>query len=136
MTSPAGTDGSAPTIQRGLPARVIARVRLWYERRRSSGELRHASALGRFDDALADAGMSRADLGEMMAGPADAGRQFEALAEAEGVDLSRLRPEALREAVRVCVRCPYRTPCKRWLNAGIWAYGEEPRCPNAALLRH
>jgi uncharacterized protein YjiS (DUF1127 family) len=117
-------------------ARVGERLRLWWERRRWIGEMRDASALGRFGDVLKDTGISRADLGEMIEAPADAGRQFEALAEVEGVDVRQFPPEVLHEAIRVCIRCAYRGPCKRWLATGVWAYGEEARCPNTALLRH
>ncbi len=137
MTSPTGTDVSAPSPPPSLSARFAERLRLWFERRRWLGEMANASALGRFDEVIKDAGMSRADLDVMIDAPSDAGRQFEALAEAEGIDLQELDPEVLREAIAVCVRCQYRAPCKRWLRTGIWTYGKEPRCPNAALLlRH
>ncbi len=81
MTSPAGTDAPSPSPT-PLSARLAGRLRLWFERRRWLGELADAGELDRFDEVIKDAGMSRADLGEMIDAPADAGLQFEALAEA------------------------------------------------------
>jgi hypothetical protein len=75
--------------------------------------------------------MTRGELDFMIKGPADAGRQFEALAAATQVDVHRLSPEVLRQATWACMRCACRAPCKRWLRSGVWEYGGDSRCPNA-----
>ncbi len=134
MGSPAAASLPASSPVPSFRARVLERLRLWFERRRWIGELRGACALSRFEALLEDAALSRADVGALIEAPADAGRQFEALAAALGVDVSRFHPQVLREAVRVCVRCQHRGPCKRRLRAGGAIEGEGWRCPNAALF--
>ncbi len=96
----------------------------------------HAAALGRLDGILNDVGLTHAELNFLIAAPADAGRQFDHLAEMEGVDVHQLAPEVLREATWKCLRCPLRRPCKHWLRAGVWDGDGDTRCPNAALLHH
>ena len=136
MTIPAAMTPPTPPLGRGLPARIVERLRLWHERRRCISEMANAAALGRLDDLLDDAGMTRADLTVLMDGPSDAGRQFEVFAKMEGVDVRRLPAGVLREAIRVCARCDRRAPCKRWLRTGVWRDQRDSRSPNAALLHH
>jgi uncharacterized protein YjiS (DUF1127 family) len=127
------TPTAAPHV--GLAARCAERLGAWRQKRRWVREMRNAAALGRLDDVLDDIGMTYAELDELMAAPADAGRQFGVLADMTGVDLGRLPAAAVHEAIWKCARCPARTPCKRWLRGAGWNYAGDPRCPNAALLR-
>jgi uncharacterized protein YjiS (DUF1127 family) len=127
---------SAPLPAPGFTARLTERLRLWRERRRWIGEMADAASLGRLDDTLNDVGITRAELGVLIEGPPDAGRQFETLAEMAQIDLHRLDPAVLREAMWVCSRCATRVPCKRWLSTGVWRDGTDMRCPNAALFHH
>jgi uncharacterized protein YjiS (DUF1127 family) len=136
MTGPATTDLSPIQPPRGVAARLAERFRWWRQRRRWIGEMANAATLGRPGEMLDDVGITRAELDFLIKAPADAGRQFETLAAAEQVDLRQLRPEVLREAMWTCARCECRAPCERWLRTGIWNYSGDPRCPNAALLRH
>ncbi len=136
MMNPAEFAVAAPLPTHGFAARVAERLRLWRERRRWIGEMANAASLGSLDDTLHDVGMTRAELGTLIAAPPDAGRQFETLAEMARIDLHHLDSAVLREAMWVCSRCECRTPCKRWLATGIWRGGDDTRCPNAALLHH
>ncbi len=127
----------APAVSSpGLAARCAERFRAWRRKRRWVRELKDAQALGRLDEVLDDIGITRAEMDELMAAPADAGRQFEVMAKLEGVDLAQVDAGALREATWKCVRCDSRAPCKRWMRTGLWSYGGDPRCPNARLWRH
>lgn len=135
MTSPAAIAVDAPPA-RGFAARLAERLRLWRQRRRWIDEMAGAAALGRLDDTLNDVGITRAELDLLIEAPADAGRQFEVLAEAARVDVHHLDPGVLREAMWVCTRCETRAPCKRWMRTGVWRDGADMRCPNAALFRH
>ena len=65
-----------------------------------------------------------------------AGVPFETLAAMAGVDIRQLDPAVLREAMGKCARCASRRACRRWLRTGTFQYAGDPRCPNAALLRH
>jgi uncharacterized protein YjiS (DUF1127 family) len=136
MTSPAEIAVAAPPPARGFAARLTERLRGWRERRRWIGEMADAAALGRPGEVLNDVGITRAELGALTDGPADAGRQFETLAEMAQIDLHQFGPAVLREAMWVCARCASRAPCQRWLRTGVWRDGADMRCPNAALLRH
>lgn len=120
----------------GLPARIVARFRLWRKRRRWIGEMADAAAFGQLDGILADVGLNHAELGFLMDGPADAGREFGIFAQMQGVDVKRLPPDVVREAVHACAHCASRVPCKRWLRTGTWKYDGDSRCPNAALFYH
>lgn len=123
-----------PLPPRHLAKRCTERFRLWRRKRRWMAEMADAAALGRLDDILNDIGMTHAELEELMAAPADSGRQFEIMAEMEGLDLDKLPSHVLREAMWQCTRCPFRAPCKRWLRTGEWRHQGDSRCPNAALL--
>lgn len=136
MIGPAEIAVAAPLPARGFAARLTERLRLWRRQRRWISEMASVAALGRLDDTLNDVGITRAELDALIDGPADAGGQFETLAEAARIDLHRLDPAVLREAMWVCARCASRTPCRRWLRTGVWRDGSDMRCPNAALLRH
>ncbi len=68
--------------------------------------------------------------------PCRAGRQFETLAKMSGVDIDRLAPATVREAMQTCSHCASRKACRRWLRTGVFDYAGDPRCPNVALLRH
>jgi uncharacterized protein YjiS (DUF1127 family) len=129
-------DAPVPPPGSGLFGRCIGRLRAWRQKRRWVREMRDAAALGKLDDILEDIGMTRAELDELLAAPANAGRQFEMMAELEGVDLTRLRAGVVREAIKTCSHCASRGPCERWLRTGVWKYSGDPRCPNAALFRH
>lgn len=119
-----------------MAAQLADRWRLWRQRRRWIAEMQQAAALGRLDDLLHDVGITHAELDALIDAPADAGRQFELLAEMEHADLRQFPPEVRREAEWACIRCDCRAACKRWLNRGVWDYQGDPRCPNAGLLRH
>jgi hypothetical protein len=80
--------------------------------------------------------MTRAELDTLITAPPDTGRQFETMAEMARIDLHHLDPAVLREAMWVCSRCECKTPCKRWLETGVWRGGADTRCPNAALFHH
>jgi uncharacterized protein YjiS (DUF1127 family) len=136
MTDPAAIAVAAPLPSRNLTARFTERLRLWRQRRRWMSEMADAAQLGRLDDTLNDVGITRAELGALIEAPADAGRQFETLAEMAQIDLRRLSPAVLREALWVCTRCESRAPCQRWLRTGVWRDGADMRCPNAALFPH
>lgn len=136
MTDLTPVPQSAGYPARSLTGRVVEHVRLWRERRRWIGEMANAAAFGRLDDVLTDVGLNRAELGYLMDGPVDAGRQFEVFARMEGLDIHRLPTGVLREAVRTCAHCHCRTACKRWLRTGVWKHDGDSRCPNAALLHH
>ena len=127
---------SPPIAGPGLTARIAEYWRLWRQHRRWVGEIADAAALGRLDGMLNDLAMTRAELDLLIAAPADAGRQLEQMAEAEQADLHALSPDTLREASWTCIRCEKRAPCRRWLRTGVWDGRGDPRCPNAALLRH
>ena len=135
MVFPAELNFDPPAPPRHFVARVADRYRCWRRKRRFVADMQKAAALSRFDDLLADIGLSRAELDELMAAPADAGCEFEIMARMEGLDPDRMHPEALREAMRTCMRCPGRVACKRWLRTGEWRHDGDPRCPNAALFR-
>ena len=126
---------SSPLLSPHLGGRIAARYRLWRERRRWVGEMANVAALGRLNDVLNDVGLTRAELGVMVEGPADAGRQFETLAGLAEADLTACSPAALREAAWICARCAHRDACKRWLRTGEWRDDEDMRCPNATLFR-
>jgi uncharacterized protein YjiS (DUF1127 family) len=117
-------------------ARCAERFQAWRKKRRWVSEMSNAAALGRLDNILEDVGMTRAELDELAAAPADAGRQFEKMAAIEGLDLDTLPAHAVREAMWKCTRCASRKECKRWLRTGVWQYDGDPRCPNAALFDH
>ena len=68
--------------------------------------------------------------------PCPAGRQFETFAKMLGSDVDRLDPAVLRDAAGTCGRCACRKACRNWLRTGVFEYAGDPRCPNAALLRH
>lgn len=136
MTDLAPATRSTGYPARGLAARVVEHVRLWRERRRWIGEMANAAAFGRLDAVLGDVGLNRTELNYLMDAPVDAGRQFEAFARMEGVDVTQLPPGTLREATRTCAHCRCRTACKRWLRTGVWQHDGDSRCPNAALLHH
>jgi Family of unknown function (DUF6455) len=136
MLDPEAISFAPPPTGPGLAARITEHWRLWRQHRRWVGEIADAASLGRLDGILNDVSMTRAELDLLIAGPADAGRQLDQMAAAEGADLRRLRPEDLRQASWTCIHCEKRAPCKRWLRCGIWDGKGDPRCPNAALLRH
>jgi uncharacterized protein YjiS (DUF1127 family) len=136
MMSPAEFAIAAPLPKHGFAARLGERLRLWRQRRRWIAEMANAASLGSLDATLNDVGLTRAELGTLIEGPPDAGQQFETLAEMARIDLHQLDPAVLREAMWVCSRCECRTPCKRWLETGIWRGGADTRCPNAALFHH
>jgi uncharacterized protein YjiS (DUF1127 family) len=128
------------TTRPSLPPRrslasLGARYHHWRQRRRRFGEVARAQALGGFDSILADLGMTRSEFDVLMTAPEDAGREFEIMAGMAGVDLQTLPPSVLRSAISTCVLCPSARACRKWLRSGIWK-GGDPRCPNAALLRH
>jgi uncharacterized protein YjiS (DUF1127 family) len=135
MMGPAEIAVAAPLPARGFAARLTERLRLWRERHRWIGEMTNAATLGRLDDLLNDVAVTRAELGVLIEAPADAGRQFETLAEMARIDLRHLSPAVLRDATWVCTLCECREPCKRWLHTGVWQHAGDPRCPNAALFR-
>lgn len=119
-----------------LAARIVERFRLWRERRRWVREMTAAATLSRLDDLLNDVELTRAELDRLIEGPPDAGRQLEALAGMEQIDLHSLDAAVLREATWTCARCQSRAACKRWLRDGVWRGDGDTRCPNAALLLH
>jgi hypothetical protein len=120
-------------------SRFAARCVEWFQaahrRRRWRREMAKAAAFGGLDEILADLGMTRGELDELMSEPANIGLQFEKMARMLGTDCARLSPGAVHDAMQVCARCECRTACKRWLQTGVWRYDGDPRCPNAALLR-
>ena len=120
----------------GIAARAVERWRLWRQQCRWRAEMAKAASLGRIDDILNDIGLTRSELDYLVEGPADAGQQFEQLARMEHVDLRRQPAGAVREATLACAHCACRSACKRWLQTGIWQHDGDPRCPNAALLKH
>ena len=61
-------------------------------------------------------------------------RPFETLAAMAGVNIHRIDPDVLRNAVRKCAGCACRQACRRWLRTGVFPYSGDPRCPNADLL--
>jgi hypothetical protein len=65
-----------------------------------------------------------------------AGKQFETFSHMLEVDLNRIDPAVLQQATDTCTRCACRKACRRWLRTGVFAYGGDPRCPNAALLQY
>lgn len=117
-----------------LFARLTDWFGYWRERRRWIAEMRNIAALGRLDDVLADIGLNRAQLGVLMTGPVDAGRQLDAMAAAAGTDLDAIPPAVLRDAQWTCTLCESRSACAHWLRSGEWS-GGDPRCPNADLLQ-
>lgn len=119
----------------GVLARMAERWRQHRRRNRWVREMANVASLGRLDDVLCDVALTRSELGSLINGRPDAGSQFEKLARMENVDLSRERPETLREAMWNCARCPCRAPCDHWLRTGEWTGDGDTRCPNAALLR-
>ncbi|MGE0258950.1 MAG: DUF6455 family protein [Alphaproteobacteria bacterium] len=135
MVFPAILNFDPPVPPNHFIARCAERFRGWRRKRRFIGEMRKAAALGRLDAVLADLGLSRAELDELITAPADAGREFEIMARMEGLDPDRLRPEVLRDAMRKCTRCEGRDACKHWLRTGVWRHDGDPRCPNAGLFR-
>lgn len=134
MVFPAELNFDPPVPPSHFVARAAERYRCWRRKRRWIAEMRKAAALGRLDEVLADLGLTRAELDELMATPADAGREFEIMARMEGLDPDRLRPEVLRDAMRNCMRCEARDACKCWLRTGVWRHDGDPRCPNAGLF--
>lgn len=136
MTSPAEISVAEPPTGAGFAARLAERWRLWREHRRWIAEMANAATLGNLDDTLHDVGITRAELDTLIDAAPDAGRQFEKLAEMAQIDLHHLDPAVLRGAMWVCSRCECKTPCKRWLETGVWRGGDDARCPNAALFHH
>jgi hypothetical protein len=124
-----------PVRSSRFAARCIERFRAARRKRYWRREMAKAAALGSLGEILADLGMTRGELKELMAEPANAGLQFEKLAAMLANDCERLSPGAVHEAMQVCARCECRAACKRWLQTGVWRYDGDPRCPNAALLR-
>ena len=68
--------------------------------------------------------------------PCRDGQQFETFAKMHGLDISQLDSTVLRDAAETCARCACRKACRQWLRTGVFEYAGDPRCPNAALLRH
>lgn len=124
-----------PPTSAHLTARFAERLRLWRERRRWVRELRNAASLDRLDTLLNDTELTRADLDLLVAGPLDAGRQFETLATMAEANLQACPPAELHDALWRCVHCQCRAACKTWLRDGAWRGDGDSRCPNAALLR-
>jgi uncharacterized protein YjiS (DUF1127 family) len=135
MVFPAILNFDPPVPPSHFVSRCAERFRCWRRKRRFIAEMRQAAALGRLDEVLADLGLSRFELDDLMTAPADAGREFEIMARMEGFDPDRLRPEVLRDAMRKCARCEGRDACKRWLRTGEWHHDGDSRCPNAGLFR-
>lgn len=125
-----------PPIPPGhFAAHCAERFRAWRRKRRWMREMAKAVALGRLDEILADVGMTRAELEELMTEPEAAGLQFEKMAAMLGIDSKQFPAGAVNSAVHACIRCECRAACKRWLRIGTWHYDGDPRCPNAGLLR-
>ena len=124
-----------PIPPSNLAASCAERFRGWRRKRRWMREMAKAATLGRLDEILADVGMTRAELEELMTEPDAAGLQFEKMARMLGIGPEQLPAGMVNTAVHVCMRCESRAACKRWLQSGKWHYEGDPRCPNAALLR-
>ena len=133
MSMPAGFAAASPMLP-GWAAELAGRWRLWRQKRRWIGEMKGAVALDGVEGVLHDIGITRAELDLVVDSPADAGTQFQQMAEMSGIDLQRIEAAALREAVLKCTSCERREPCKRWLRSGVWRDGVDMRCPNAALF--
>src|SRR6266702_156943 len=68
--------------------------------------------------------------------PCRRGREFATWAKMHGFDIGQLDPALLRAAVETCAHCSCRKARRRWLRTGVFEHAGDPRCPNAALLRH
>lgn len=87
-----------------------------------------------FDLALADAGLTRAQLEPVIKGHPEAARLLQAMAERLEVEQEYGKdPIIQREMQRTCSLCTERGHCRRWLRAGS-KDGYQEFCPNADLL--
>ncbi len=115
-------------------------VDMWLERWRARRRLgRVFSQLDgqELDRALADVGMSRADMSTLFRKSGGHRRLMGRMMAHYGVDHDTAAPKywaALRDAERVCAECRTRGRCKRWFAWG--RANDAPRifCPNADLF--
>ncbi|HZS83848.1 MAG TPA: DUF6455 family protein [Stellaceae bacterium] len=97
-------------------------------------ELEQCELSGDIDIILADAGLTRSDIGQLIKGHPEATRLFRGMSERLDVAAEcRKDPHIQREMERACALCTNHKSCRRWLRYG-GREGYHAFCPNAPLL--
>lgn len=114
-----------------------AAIGRWAEGRRARSRLRRDLRVmeenGELDAVLAEAGLTRAQIGPLIAGHPDAGKLLTAMLDRVGIADGAMPVDTMREMGWACTICTDKRRCREWLVAGD---DSEYRafCPNAALL--
>lgn len=117
--------------------RIGTAVGRWAEgvsaRRKLRRELAFIDSNGDLDAILTDVGLTRAQVGTLVAGSPDARHLLMAMLERLGIAERRVPTATMREMGWACTTCADKRRCREWLASGEEA-GFRAFCPNAALL--
>lgn len=111
----------------------------WIDNARKTRQLKREvaqlAAMGSLDAVLGDVGLSRSQLGPVIAHGVQSGNQLDRMLARLGLDAAQLAPETRRDMTWTCLNCPDKRACRRWL-AGRDTYDFHSFCPNADELDH
>jgi len=115
----------------GAIARVIGEIRQIFsditKRAALRAELTELDRRGGLDTVLADIGVTRAELAQLIAGHPAAGRLLSGMARRLGLDTEALDPRSRYALERGCAACRSRRDCRHWL--------DDPAADGAAYRR-
>lgn len=104
----------------GAIGRVIGEIRQIFsditKRAALRAEIADLDRRGGLDTVLADIGVTRAELAQMIAGYPVAGRLLPAMARRLGLDIATLDPRSRSALERGCASCRSRRRCRHWLD--------------------
>ena len=104
------------------------------EKRRLRRELDECDQCGELDAVLADLGIARGSLRQLIGSCARSPRLLAAMTDRLGIDRGALhRSPNAREIERNCTLCTEHRYCRAWLQSGATT-GNGAFCPNAALF--
>jgi len=101
------------------------------ERHRLAAEFATLAGGSELDAVLHDAGLSRYEMRQLLAGHAGAPRLLQGMTERLGIDLEAINdPASRREIERSCALCNTHKQCRKWLRTGTGP-DYHAFCPNA-----
>lgn len=103
------------------------------KRRQLEREFEQLNAMGSLDAALSDVGLTRSQIGPLVAQSGRSREQLDRMLARLGLDADRFDAGNLRDMTWTCTTCADKPQCRDWL-AGSETTGFHTFCPNSAEL--
>ncbi len=129
-----GVAGRLGRPWRGIAHWLQGSLADWRDRRSLSRELADLRARGELDAVLAEIGLSRAQIPQLIAGGPAGARLLGQMLDRLGIERRHIASgAALQDLAWTCTACTERRTCRAWLASGR-TEGFQDFCPNAAVL--